>query len=410
VELYMFRLLLLCFIFFSSTSFAELAWQFKTDGMVTGQPIVHQNLLYVASGESLSVLDKKGDLQWQYQVKAKTYSSVTISNGVIYLLADNGLHAIDMNGKQLWLFASQDSRLQIEGETWGWGKGTFIDPWAWYRSSPVVVKDKVVFGNAKGTFAISTKNGKQIWHVDTGTTHTKPAYHQGIFIIGSWNNNLYGINEYDGSIIWKFTSRMPQGIMADWNGWEGFNLDPIVHEGVVYVGNRGSYFYAINAKTGIENWSSQYSGTWVGSPAWISQGDVYFGTSDGFSLVGLNAKTGSQTLLYRNDFYNFAQPKANDSTVYFATVSGELHGVNKKTWQSELLFSTPSSIKNITKVINKNGGLKRIYGVDGHYSNATEIKDIEYMHDQLNSILSVTLDKQTIYLGSVNGLVYAINL
>ncbi|NQZ24624.1 MAG: PQQ-binding-like beta-propeller repeat protein [Colwellia sp.] len=406
----MFRAMLLCFIFFSSSSFAELAWQFKTDGMVTGQPILHQNLLYLASGETLSVLDKKGQLQWQYQIKAKTYSSVTISNGIIYLLADNGLHAIDMNGQQQWLFASQDSRLEIEGETWGWGQGKFVDPWAWYRSSPVVIQEKIVFGNANGTFAISTLNGKQLWHANTGVTHTKPAYHQGIFIIGSWDNNLYGINEHDGAIAWTFTSRTPQGIMADWTGWEGFNLDPIVHNGVVYVGNRGSYFYAINAQTGIENWSSQYAGTWIGSPAWLSQGNVYFGTSDGFSLVGLNAKTGSQTLLYRNDFYNFAQPKANDSTVYFATLSGKLYGVNKETWQSELLFSTPSSIKNSANMVRENGGLKRKYGVEGIYTSATERKDIDYMHDKLNSILSVTLDKQTIYLGSANGFIYAINL
>ena len=65
--------------------------------------------------------------------------------------------------------------------------------------------------------------------------------------------------------------------------------------------------------------------TWIGSPAIHSNGVIYFGTSGGFSLVGLDAKTGSQKLLQVNDFYNFAQPQANADRVFFATVSGQLY-------------------------------------------------------------------------------------
>jgi outer membrane protein assembly factor BamB len=394
----------------SFLTFAKVEWQFKAQGGVTGQVVIHENLVYVLAGQSLSVLNKSGELQWQYKLKANTYSKVTIENDTIYLLADNGLHAITMKGENKWFFASEDKPLSIKGETWGWGIGQFTDPWSWYRSSPVMVKDKVIFGNAQGTFALSGNTGEKLWQVNTGTTHTKPAYSDGIVIIGSWDNHLYGINENGGSIAWKFASRTPQGEMANWNGWQGFNLDPIIYNGVVYVGNRGSYFYAINAKTGVEKWSSQYAGTWIGSAAIESNGEVFFGTSDGYSLVGLSAKTGSQKLLALNDFYNFAQPQANETTVYFATVSGQLFAVNRKTSQSELIFSTPSSIKNYSELVKKTGGLKRQYGVKGNYSNATEFKDIEYMHTQLDSILSVTLDEEMIYLGSAGGNVYAISL
>jgi outer membrane protein assembly factor BamB len=410
IGVHMLRMLVIGLMLFSSLSFAKVEWQFKAQGRVTGQPVIYNNLVYILAGQSLSVLNKSGELQWQYKLKAKTYSKVAIENETIYLLADNGLHAITLNGEQKWFFASLDKPLSIEGETWGWGKGQFVDPWSWYRSSPIIVKDKVIFGNANGTYALSSKTGEKLWQVNTGVTQTKPAYSNGIVVIGSWDNHLYGINENDGSIAWEFTSRIPQGAMEDWNGWEGFNLDPLIFNGMVYVGNRGSYFYAINAKTGIEQWSSQYAGTWVGSAAIESNGEIFFGTSDGYSLVGLNAKTGSQTLLYLNDFYNFAQPQANDTTVYFATVSGELFAVNKKTSQSKLIFSTPQSIKNAPNVVKESGGLKRHFSVKEKYSNATEFKDVNYMHKQLDSILSVTLDEQMIYLGSASGNVYAISL
>jgi len=407
---HMLRILAISLVLFTSLTFAKVEWQFKAQGRITGQPVIHNHLIYILAGQSLSVLNKSGKLQWQYQLKAKTFSKVTIANETIYLLADNGLHAINMKGEKKWFFATIDKPLYIEGKTWGWGKGIFIDPWSWYRSSPIIVNEKVIFGNANGTYALSSKTGEQIWHVNTGTTHTKPAYHEGIVVIGSWDNHLYGINENNGAVTWKFTSRIPQGAMANWNGWQGFNLDPIIHNDVVYVGNRGSYFYAINAKTGIEQWSSQYAGTWIGSAAVESNGEIFFGTSDGYSLVGLNANTGAQTLLHLNDFYNFAQPQASDTVVYFATVSGQLFAVNKKNSQSELIFSTSQSLKNYSKVVKKNGGLKRQYGVKEKYSNVTEHKDIEFMHKQLDSILSLTLDDQMLYLGSANGSVYAISL
>lgn len=404
------HLLVICLMFFSSLSFSKVQWQFNTQGKVAGQPVVYQEHIYILSGKSLSVLNKLGELKWSYNLKANSYSKVAIEKNTIFVLAENGLHAISMTGQLKWLFSSQDKPLFIEGNTWGWGDGLFEEPWSWYRSSPTVVKDKVFFANANGTFALSRITGEQLWHAKTGSTHTKPAFNDGIVIVGSWDNHLYGLNENDGSIVWKFESRMPQGAMANWNGWQGFNLDPIIYNGIAYVGNRGSYFYAINAKTGIEQWSSQYAGTWIGSSAIESEGEIFFGTSDGYSLIGLNAKTGSQTLLHLNDFYNSAQPQANETTVYYATVSGQLYAVNKKTSKSELIFSTPQSTKNYASIVKKTGGLKRKFGIKGHYSNESEFKDIKYMHQKLDSILSVTLDNKMIYLGSANGNVYAISL
>ena len=407
---HMLRIVAISLILFSPLSFAKVEWQYKVQGRITGQPVIYKNLVYILAGQSLSVLNKAGKLQWKYELEANTYSKVLVENDSIYLLADNGLHAITTKGQKKWFFASKDKPLSIDGETWGWGKGRFVDPWSWYRSSPIVVNDKVIFGNANGTYALSSKTGEKIWQLNTGVTQTKPAYYEGIVVIGSWDNHLYGINENDGTVAWKFASRTPQGEMADWNGWDGFNLDPIIYNGAVYVGNRGSYFYAINAKTGMEKWSSQYAGTWIGSAAIESNGEIFFGTSDGFSLVGLNAKTGSQSLLHLNDFYNFAQPQANDKTVYFATVSGQLIAVDRDTSQSIVIFSTPQSVKNLPDVIKETGGLKRKYAVDGNYSHTTEFKDIDFMHKQLDSILSITLDNEMIYLGSANGNFYAVSL
>jgi len=386
---------------------ADPAWQFETSGMISGNPVVRNDQVLVGGGSQLYSLHTTGELRWAYDAEAQTFSTPAVSGDAFFLLADNGLHAIDSDGNRLWLFESKDAPLEVEGKTMGWGEGRFIDPWAFYRSAPLVAGDRVVFGNQQGVFAVDAKTGREIWHAKTGVTHTRPAIHDDIIIVGSWDNNLYGLRLEDGSVAWKFRSRLPEGEMAGWLGWEGFNLDPVIHDGVVYVGSRGTYFYAINALTGIEKWSAKHPTSWIGSPAIVSDDVVYFGMSDGNSLVGLEVGMGNQSLLFRNRFYNFAQPQANQSHVFMASLSGELYAIEKATGNGKKIFTTPASKENLSKLQSKTGGLEYLYSKDGYtHENAT--RDVRRMLLELDSLLSLTLEGDILYAGSARGILYAI--
>ncbi|MEW6991924.1 PQQ-binding-like beta-propeller repeat protein [Colwelliaceae bacterium 6441] len=400
-----YQLLMLLSVFFSTLVNANVKWQFDSQGLISAKPLVHQEHIYLMSGKSLKVLNQKGQLTWQYALKSHTFSEVAIENNHIYLLADNGLHAINKQGELLWFFETQDRNRMLNGETWGWGKKEVKDIWAWYRSSPIIVGDKVIFGNANGTFAIDKQTGQKIWHVDTGVTHTKPAFENNVVVVGSWNNNLYALDINTGEIKWQFEARVPNKL---WEGWNGFNLDPLIFEGSVYVGSRGAYFYALDLQNGSEKWSSKFSNTWIGSAAVEHQGKIYFGTSDGFSLIGVDAKKGAQTLLYINDFYNFAQPQASDNTIYFGSVSGQIFAVNTHTMQGEKIFSTPESIINYADLVNEEGGLKSKFSLGDNYSYETSAKDVQRMLNKLNSILSITLHKNTLYITTAKGTLYAL--
>jgi outer membrane protein assembly factor BamB len=405
----MIRILTCLLLFLAATAHADLLWEFDTGGMVAGNPVVHEDSVYVTGGTRLHVLNRKGELQWSYDAGAPSRSTVGLAGDVVYLLADNGLHALDASGQRVWLFEASDGPLQVEGKTMGWGEGLRTDPWAWYRSAPRVADGKVVFGNRQGTYAVDAKTGEQLWRADTGTTHTQPAYHDGIVVVGSWDNHLYGLNIADGSIAWQVAARLPGGEMAGWLGWEGFNLDPVIHEGVVYVGSRGTHFYAIDAKTGVEKWSWKHASSWLGSPAVLNDGVVYFAMSDGNSLIGLQTSTGNQSLLFRNRFYNFARPQANARQVFMASLSGELFAIDKSTGQGRRIFATPGSQKKLAELQSPDGGLKYLYSVDGYtHENAT--KDVNRMLSMLDSLLSLTLDGDTLYAGSANGKVYAVSV
>lgn len=404
----MLRLLTLLPILLSSSLGAEPAWKIEVGGMVTANAVAQHGWIYVAGGTRLLVTDQKGVVQWEFDAGAPAFSSVAVSGESVFLLADNGLHALDKNGRRQWHFESEDSALKVEGKTMGWGDGAFIDPWSWYRSAPLLAGNKVFFSNAQGTWALDVATGKQAWHAQTGVTHTRPVHHQGTLVVGSWDNHLYGLDAEDGSESWKVESRLPRGDMAGWLGWEGFNLDPLLHEGIVYAGTRGTHFYAIHAGSGVEKWSVKHATSWVGSPAIISDGVIYYGMSDENSLIGLRAVNGNQVLLFSNRYYDFARPQANDSHVFMASVSGELFAIEKSTGKGKVIFQTELSRKNLSELQNPDGGLKFHYAAEGGYTHENATRDVQRMLTLLDSLLSLTLDGNMLYAGSAGGHLYAI--
>ena len=406
----MLRILILTLLLASPTANADLLWQYSADGTVAGNPVVHEGSIYITGGTRLHVLNRQGELQWSFDAGAPSRSTVAVADEVVFMLADDGLHALDMKGTERWRFETRDGPFEVDGTTLGWGEGLHVDPWALYRSAPLVVDGKVVFGNRQGTFAVDAKSGQQLWHAKTGTTHTRPAHHEGIVVVGSWDNHLYGLKLDDGSVAWKVESRLPGGEMGGWLGWEGFNLDPVIDQGVVYVGSRGTHFYAIDATSGIEKWSWKHPSSWIGSPAVVSGKTVYFGLSDGNALIGMETRTGNQALLFRNRFYDFARPQANDRHVFMASLSGELFEVERSTGQGRKLFATRASQANLAELQNPDGGMKYAFSAEGGYTHDNATTDVNHMLSMLDSLLSLTLDGDTLYAGSANGNLYALSV
>ena len=387
---------------------SQVLWQHSTSGLVTAQPVVFNKHVYLVADKQLQVLDKKGSLIWQYQFNEQSFSTPLITSKQIIIQTVKGLYSLSHQGNVNWFYESIDEEYKVNGKSWGWKGESVVEPWAWYRSSPIEVDDMIVFGTSRGTFAVNNKNGVLKWQTNTGITHTTPSEYEGIIVVGSWDNHLYGLDSKSGKTIWTFESRLPQGAMGSWEGWKGFDLSPTISEGIVYVGGRGSFFYAVEAKTGIERWSSQYASTWIGTTALVSDGNVYFGLSDGFSLVGLNAKRGTQSLLHLNDFYSFAQPQANREYIFYATLSGKIYAVNKNNWQAITIFNTNESEKNYQDLVSPKGGLK--YSSADVYTHDVAVSDVKNMHNKLGSILSLALVDNVLYAGTANGKVYAVNV
>ena len=48
----MLNLLIIASLFLSPIALANLAWQYQPAGEITGQPVIHKNIIYVLTGQS----------------------------------------------------------------------------------------------------------------------------------------------------------------------------------------------------------------------------------------------------------------------------------------------------------------------------------------------------------------------
>ena len=93
-----------------------------------------------------------------------------------------------------------------------------------------------------------------------------------------------------------------------------------------------------------------------------------------------------------------------------ASLSGELFAVDKKTGKGRKIFSTSDSKTKLAELQSPTGGVKFLHSAEGGYNHDNATKDVEHMLSMLDSLLSLTLDGDTLYAGSANGNLYAISV
>jgi len=397
-RLFLFAMLMAC-----NSLYAQNAWEFQTGGMIKAKATVSDNI-YLAGGQTVYALGLDGKLIWQKDLGAAVAARITVAGEVLYVHSEAGLHALDRNGEQQWFFPKQDKGPLVAGKSWGWGDEIFPDPWGWYRSAPLIMDGKVFFGSDDGLYAIAADDGSQVWHTAMGPVTTNPANFKDSIIVGSWDNKLYSVKAEGGQINWAVGAQVPGGKASQWIGYYGFNLNPIVYKDTVFAGARGTYFYALLAETGEEAWSVKVGTSWIGSPALVTEDTVYFGLSDGKSVLGYNRQGGEQNTFLKTDSLVFAQPELNGDQLIIGSLSGRL-------FRLDTVSGEGGQIKTLT---DKIGSYNQFFDpqiqpkdMDRHKATSWSINK---MLTEFNAILNLTIHQGTAYLSTASGKLYAVPL
>lgn len=276
-------------------------------------------------------------------------------------------------------------------------------------STPVIHKNKVIFGNSIGKVeALALNNGELLWQFETeGGIFSSPAGYKNSIILGSGDGNIYRINSKTGNLIWKF----PTGASVLGS--------PVIADGVVYIGGSDGKFRAIDADSGKEIWGyNGIKGPVVSTPL-LYGGKVIFGAWDTF-LYALNKKNGKIEWKWTNGSKNrmlspaMNIPVASDGTIYIVAPDRYMTAIDAATGETQWRTNEATVRESIGISDNKN----YIYGktmndtIVAFKANPKKPEiawkmDVGFGYDHVPSMLFE--EDGDIYFGTRNGIVFSID-
>ncbi|MBN1234305.1 MAG: PQQ-binding-like beta-propeller repeat protein [Candidatus Coatesbacteria bacterium] len=156
--------------------------------------------------------------------------------------------------------------------------------------------------------------GDLLWRYQTGAyILSSPCVSNGVVYVGSRDYYLYAINCSDGTLKWSY--RTGAYILSS----------PCVSDGVVFVGSVDYNFYAINCSNGTLKWRYQTGSTIISSPC-VSDGVVYIGSHDRY--------------LYALETYGYNDFKTNKSA---SKIPDKQFSISPNPFTVRLSISLPSS-------------------------------------------------------------------
>ena len=228
--------------------------------------------------------------------------------------------------------------------------------------------------------------------------------HDGLAVVAGWNHSVYALEQDTGKVRWRFRATLPASKGIDWVGYQGFHLTPLIDGDRVFVGNRNTYFYALNVADGSIAWNSKVGASWIGSPAVASEDHVFYGLSDGQAVLGHRKNSGALSHFFRTESLVFAQPAVFEDQLIVGSLSGHLFAVDTVGGKGQELAHFGPAEKRYAEFFDPDTVPT---GLSPH---AAAAHGIERMLTESNSVLSLAVAGQRVYVATASGVLYALDL
>lgn len=245
--------------------------------------------------------------------------------------------------------------------------------------------------------AADVANEKRLdWTLKTGDEiRGSAAGAGGAVYIGSYDGQLYALDETDGSVRWRF--RTQRGIVSR----------PAPFAEMVVFGSEDKSVYAVSRSSGRAIWSFRTDAPVRSSP-FVEDKACYVGSDDGF-LYRIDRAKGHVTWRYKTFGPVRSSPEPAGAHILFGSDDGYLYTVNKETgslvWRHHIgspVMSTPLVHRRMVVVGSSDGGVRGFTLADG--------KLVWTVQTAKPVIASPVALGDTVYVGSADGHMYAIDL
>jgi outer membrane protein assembly factor BamB len=387
-------------------------WKLKTGGAIYSSPTIADGVLFVGSndGKLYAVDAERGAIKWTFAAKGRIASSPAVSNGLVYVESyDSQLYAIDAaTGQKKWSFATEGEKRFAAPHIHGIQPDAqpLPDPFDFFLSSPAIWNGMVFFGSGDGNvYAVDAIAGTLTWKFHTGdAVHASPAIADGVLFIGSWDTYIYALEAATGKERWRFKTGDDPKI----HNQTGIQSSPVVVDGLVYVGCRDAHVYALDVKTGSKSWAIDNNGAWViGTPA-VHDGTIYFTTADGGMFHAADARTGEERFALRLIWPMFSSPAVAGRFVYVGSHAGKLLAIDTSTRALAWTFQTEASKQLLPGFSNDKGEPNYAVAMASMFYDDV-VAGVQKMFSVGAILSSPIIVNRTIYVGSADGYLYALN-
>ena len=234
---------------------------------------VRGDVVYVTTGSDANLNNgwiralsaDDGEMLWEYEtVNPVRMSNPVIKDGTVYTGDFVGdIYSVDAEtGEEKWVFDSSHTRVHASP--------TVHDGVVYAPIAQVALGDEADLEHYEGfLYAIDAETGDEIWHIDymdhteTFGAASSPTVYDGDLFIGM-GREIASVNIETGSVNWIVET-------------DAFiDSAPTIADGVVVVGSRDRYIYALDANNGNELWQLETPYLVRSSPV-IVDGVVYIG-------------------------------------------------------------------------------------------------------------------------------------
>ncbi len=336
---------------------------FKTNGPVRSTPVLSDGVLYFGSGDGAAyAIDAgSGKERWHFKTGGAVHSSPAIANRIVYFTSrDQCLYALDAaSGKEVWKF-----RMGKDLE--------YRNGFDYYLSSPTVVDQALYVGGSDGyLYAFDLKTNKMLWKYSAGSRiRSTPAVVNDLVLVGTMNGYVLALNKKDGMLKWKFATQGASLKIEDF----GFDRSavvssPSIANGIVTVGCRDGFMYAIDLVTGGQRWVNDHKISWVISTPAVAGGRVFAGSSDAQFLQCVEQSSGKELWRFKTNGPVWSSAALAGSIVYFGSNDGNLFALDQvsgvERWRfktNDRIFSSPVASDGMVYFGSDDGSLYALNG------------------------------------------------
>ena len=271
------------------TDSGEAVWQYATADNVTSAVAFDDERVYFGSWDgAVYAVDRDGQLRWQYDTGGWV-SAAPVLHGDVLLVAsqDHSLYALQAeDGALLWRFATYGriesapvvtGKLVLFGSSDGYVQALDVDSgerqWYFYAGDAIVGSpasaDGMVYAGTLGRqlYALDAATGRVRWRVTVeGAVQAAPVVAGGTVFVGDSAGQLYALQAADGSRVWQQSlDERVRSSPAVWREW-------------VFVGTESGNLYAFAQHSGKQVWRYRLGGLIAAGPT-VAGDRLYAGST-----------------------------------------------------------------------------------------------------------------------------------